>query len=172
MGDEVPSEEEWLWANHVVDTRAYNAYCKIKTWLGPTQQWCYLLMPIVDLANFRINLVNTEWPYHVWLNYPDGDFTVTAAREVKAGEELYEFYQDVANSELVQYWGFWDPENVNKPEALPSNTCSELSGAVARYVDEDGRCKADASPARCNIARITWEQCSFTREGLHGLGVM
>jgi hypothetical protein len=169
---EVPSEDEWLWANHVVDTRAYNAYCKIRTWLGPAKQWCYLLLPIADLANFRMNLVNTEWPYQVWLDYPDGDFSVTAARDVKAGEELYEFYQDVSNLELVKFWGFWDPENPHKPEPLPTSVCSDLGGAVKKYLEEDGTCKAGATPARCSIARITWEQCSYTREGLWGLGVM
>ena len=81
------------------------------------------------------------------------------------------FYQDVSNVQLVKYWGFWDPENRKKADPLPAQTCVELAGAVAKYVGEDGSCKADASPARCSLARITWEQCSYTREGLWGLGV-
>ena len=49
-----PTFELFAHVQNLVDTRYYNSKCVRPTWLGKTTEWCGMMVPLSDMANYSV----------------------------------------------------------------------------------------------------------------------
>lgn len=97
-GEGTPSDAMFLWARHVVMSRAYAAVAE----RGKTS----VLVPFADLFN------DHPEPSAAWKHDPTtGHFRITATQKIASGEEVTISYGAKANDFLLLHYGFAHREN-------------------------------------------------------------
>lgn len=106
------SKKLYFWAATIFGTRSFRAsltipeevlpedYCE-ELWDRVAEDRFSVLLPVLDIGNHDgFNRVE-------WTKYPeDGHFALSTCKAVEKGEQIYNFYGDKSNSELLVGYGF------------------------------------------------------------------
>eukprot|EP00929_Paragymnodinium_shiwhaense_P121328 TRINITY_DN9351_c0_g1_i1.p1 TRINITY_DN9351_c0_g1~~TRINITY_DN9351_c0_g1_i1.p1 ORF type:complete len:357 (-),score=121.02 TRINITY_DN9351_c0_g1_i1:431-1501(-) len=145
------SPDDFKWANLVV-----HAY----SWGMPNSNGA-LLVPIGDSFN---TATREQQNVKESVGNPDegGSFVFTATKDIPAGSEILDMYQDTDDDDFVKSWGF--PLKGEKQETLSSEDCNELKSNIGNTVaTPTGSCQAPENHpqpvAFCSMARLALEHC-------------
>jgi hypothetical protein len=146
---------------NLVDTRYYNANCKRPTWLGKTREWCSIMVPLSDMANYEMKQENLEWPIigsKKTLRFPNGHWELKAAKNVARGQQYIELYKESSNELILENWGFWLPGNAYRVSQMKEKDCGQLYDLTQEHLTQEGECRV-AMGINCSLARLSWEHC-------------
>lgn len=140
--------EEWLWAELVVQTRIWED--------GESS----LVVPLADTVNTgSAEERNVDTDYGDYQK--DKPFGLIASKDIPAGAELIDYYNDGDDDVYIRSWGF--PLHLEKVQtALNAEQCKTLGTAVKGSL-KDGSCQPPAEEDQkgvfCTLAELAKEHC-------------
>ena len=144
------TSDEWLWAELVIQTRIW------EDGVGS------LMVPLADAVN-----TGSEAECNIITEYGDyakkKPFALVAGRDIPAGSELIDYYNDGDDDVYVRSWGF--PLHLEKVKPSTDEQCQKLAIGVGGALDpKDGSCKAPeklgaSKGVFCTLVDLAKEHC-------------